>query len=342
MRLDQADEQRLRRLRRLPEGAPVLSVYMEIDPDWALHHGYGAKLLDVLKPLKEEGSEAGLDAEIAEVLAFVRDDFRPSGRSLIIFSSKPRRLWEVFALQVPVMSIARYRPRPYLAPLLSALDDYPRAAIVLVDIEKARLFSALMGEIEAGYRVRDLVPRKQRQGGWSAFKYQRDRDVHIKEHLQNVARWIGEQDRELPFERLVLGGTEDTTAALAKLLPKAMQAKLVGTFRAEMFASDEDVIKAGMRVVEEAERVEEEDVVRKLIETALAGGQAALGREETLQTLSEGRAHRLVVAAGRLGTPEADRAVTLAWDTDAELEVVHGPAEADLSRYEGLGAVLRY
>ena len=53
MRLDPEVELSIRRLRRLPKGRRVLSVYLETEPGLALHHGYVAQLMDILRDLRE-------------------------------------------------------------------------------------------------------------------------------------------------------------------------------------------------------------------------------------------------------------------------------------------------
>ena len=345
MRLSLDDERRLTRLKRLPDGQGVLSVYLRIEPGLALHHGHVPQLMDVLRDLREtapEGDRPRIEGESERVLRFVREEYRPSGTGLAVFASRPRRLWETFALQARIPSVARFRPRPYLAPLTAVEDDYPRVAVVLSNSEKARFFSVVMNSIEAEHKLADPVPRKQRQGGWSAFKYQHDREMHIQAHLVHVVESLKEQARQNPFQKLVLGGPDDTTAALVRLLPKSLQGRLAGTFRAEMFATDDEVASAASAVAAEAERAEEERLARQVVDTAFAGGQAALGWPETMQTLAEGRVQTLVIAASRYGSDEADRAVTLAWDSGAGVEVAHEGAEEILAPHGGVGAVLRY
>jgi hypothetical protein len=120
MRLEPEDELRLNRLRRLPAGQGVLSVFLETEPGLALHHGHIAQLMDVLRDLRrtQSGDDLALvEAESERVLSFVREEYLPHGRTLAVFSSRPRRLWEVLSFQLPLRSLARFAPRPYLAPV---------------------------------------------------------------------------------------------------------------------------------------------------------------------------------------------------------------------------------
>ena len=51
-------------------------------------------------------------------------------------------------LPVSLPTEARYRPDPYLRPLLETLDEHERHGVVLLDRQQARLFSVFLGEIE--------------------------------------------------------------------------------------------------------------------------------------------------------------------------------------------------
>jgi len=134
----------------------------------------------------------------------------------------------------------------------------------------------------------------------------------------------------------------EATAAVASILPKSLRAKNCGSVRSEMFASDDEVAKAASLMSEEAEREEERRLAAEARDRALAGGQAALGWEETLQCLREGRVHQVLIGGSEAGTPKGDEAFDLAWETGAGIEVVHHEGEEILRPYDGVGALLRY
>lgn len=345
MWIEAADEERLRRLFRMREGLPVLSVYTPVEKGLALHHGHVAALMDLLRDLRERTDgdrESELEGESARVLEFVRGVYVPRGTALAMFSSRGRRVWEVFSFQLRISPIARFNPRPYLGPMQAALDDNPRTAVALVSNKEARILTMVLAEIEGEQRMSDPVPGRQRQGGWSAFKYQRDRERHIHTHLVNVVDALVQLDKRRGFKRLVLAGTDEATAAVASILPKSLRAKNCGSVRSEMFASDDEVAKAASLMSEEAERDEERRLAAEARDRALAGGQAALGWEETLQCLREGRVHQVLIGGSEAGTPKGDEAFDLAWETGAGIEIVHHEGEEILRPYDGVGALLRY
>ncbi len=345
MWIEAESEDRMRRLFRLKEGIPVLSVYASVEKGLALHHGHVAALMDLLRELRESTAtdlRPELEAESSRILEFVRTDYIPRGTALAIFASRRRRLWEVFSLQLSLRPIARFGARPYMAPLQAAMDDNPRTVVALVNNEKARILTTVLGEIEGEERISDPVPGRQRQGGWSAFKYQRDHERHVHTHLVNVVQTLVDMDKRRKFKRLVVAGTDEATAAVASILPKSLQAKYSGSVRSEMFATDDEVAKAAFRLAEEAERNEELRLAAAARDRALAGGHAALGWDETLQCLKEGRVHQLLISDTAAGTAKGDEAFDLAWETSAGVELVHEEGAAILQPYGGVGAILRY
>ena len=345
MRLDLDDLVRLKALRASSHAQGILTAYLPIDPATALHHGYVPQLMDALSELRDTApakDRERIQEESAAILSHVRETYTPQGTGLAVFSCQPAKLLEAFSFQLPMPALARFGPRAFLQPIDALLEDFPATLIALSDHEGARIMSLELGEIVVTQRVKTSVPGRQRQGGWSAFKYQRDHERHIEEHLKRVAAALAEQDAKHPAEWIVVGGTDETTHALSALLSEPLRARLAGSFRAEMFASDADVAERAREVAEQAERRNERDAAERLVDLALAGGRAALGIDETLQTLREGRARSLMIADYALRTPAGEQAVALALNNGIELEVVHDVAEAVLTPYEGFAAALRF
>jgi peptide subunit release factor 1 (eRF1) len=335
----------IERLRRLRSGSPILSVYLQTEPGLALHHGHVAQLMDVLRDLRERTSKdlhEALEKETERVLAFVREDYTPSGRTLIVCSSGPRRLFETVNLQLPLRTLARFAPRPYLIPVDLALEDHPRVAIAHVGQEKTRLLTTVLHEIELERRTTEHVPGRQRQGGWSAFRYQRDRERHIQEHFREVAEELSALQKTAPYKWLVLAGTDEATASVAKLLPRSLKARLAGSFNEEHFESSAKIAARAAELAHEAERAEELQLVTQIHDRTYAQAPATLGWDDTLRALAEGRVHQLVIAAGELNSTEADRAIELVFENGAEVEVVHDNAAEVLAPHRGIGALLRY
>jgi peptide subunit release factor 1 (eRF1) len=345
MKLHPDDLKTIRALRGVSDARGILSVYLPIQPGRGVTHGHAPELMDLLKPLDAGAStdvKARIEEESARALEYLRGDFRPSGATLALFSCTPAGIWAALHLQLPSPAVARFEAQPYLAPIDALLEDNPAAVAVLADHKEARFISMRLGELAGSERRTSDVPGRQRQGGWSAFRYERDRVSHIDAFNKRIVEKLTQMERDQPFQYLALGGTDETTHAIAGILPPSLASRLAGTFRAEQFATDAEVVDKAQSLVAAAERAQEQALVQRLIEDALAGGQAALGVEETLQTLRDGRVHALVLAAGVYDSAVGNQALELAAQTGAPVEIARGEAEALLEPYGGFAARLRY
>ena len=154
------------------------------------------------------------------------------------------------------------------------------------------------------------------------------------------------------------------------MLPRALRTRVAGSFLGELFLSDAQVVERVRELEEKAEHESQANLVNNLLDAAGAGGPAALGWEETVQALSDGRVHQLVLVEGRtrkgrvcsnghaviealrtcpfcaeplaVVTDLAEWAVEKAFDTDARIATVRAGAAKVLTARGGVGALLRY
>lgn len=362
------------KLARIGSREGVLSIYLAFDPAGGERRDPGAALHDALERAARTpfalGHPERFEAERARVLHELAD-YRVSGRGLVVFSCAPRALWQVYELQVRVPTLARFAERPVIAALAAVLDEHERYLVVVVDKEQARLMTVYLGRIEHETRITDDYPGRTAAGGWSQARYARHREDHLHRHLLHVVEVLRREARRQPFDRLILGGPPEAAHGLRAVLPAGLRARVVGLFPGELFARESEVLERVQRLEEAAERQAEQALVARLIEAGRDAGPAALGWNETLQALGEGRVHKLVRAegitrrgrvcpTGHFAAVEAiarcpicgartdgrldlaEWAVERAYDTDASVEEVRAAAARALRREGGIGAVLRY
>ncbi|HWQ27637.1 MAG TPA: Vms1/Ankzf1 family peptidyl-tRNA hydrolase [Dehalococcoidia bacterium] len=352
----------------------VLSVYLNVEPAHMEREGFEAALLDLWKPLRQQvrntAAEQRVEEEIARVNEYVRSWEEPPGRSVAMFSCAPLDAFIPIALEVPVIDGAHFGPRPYLVPLIGALDEYERYCVTLVDKERARILTVWLGEIRDRIEIEDVVPGRSAAGGWSQARYARHREWHVHEHMRHVAERLWSLDRRERFHRLIIGGPDEALAALKDALPRSLKEKVVAEFAGEMFATDADIVARVRDIETQIERAGERALVEEILERAPKGELAALGWDDTFTALVEGRVHRLALVEGLTAEgfecpeghavvreradrcpycdapmrPVADlaaRAVRMALATGARIEFVRGDA-AELLRPHGAGAILRF
>jgi peptide chain release factor subunit 1 len=364
----------LRRLARFRARDGVLSVYLDFDPASGERAAVRGALLSSLQDAADHPFAVRHGDRFDEERQRMLDrlgDHKLRSRSLVAFSCAPRDLWDVYELQVPVRPVARFAERPVVAPLTAALDEHERFGVAVVDKEEARIMTVYLGRIEHRTELSSSYPGRTAAGGWSQARYERHREDHLHRHLLRTVDAIRKEARRHGFDRLIVGGPDEARHGLLSLLPEGLRSRVAGTFGAELFASDHEVLERVREIEEEAERRSEEQLVADVIESGKGTGPATLGWSQTLQALGEGRVHRLVRAQGvtRRGRvcPEGhfatierlarcpvcnehmttrrdimEWAIEQAYDTDATVEEVRGDAARALKREGGIAAVLRY
>lgn len=365
----------LRQLRAtVPETGRVLSAYLDTSPVRSNRNAYLLAFRDCCKEIR-----AGLDAEelkrfepaVSQAEAFLAGALPSAKPGLALFASGADTYFFAVPLPRRVGDEAAWGGRPLLVPLEEILDDCERVAVVLFDKERARILTIYLGEIEESRALHDEVPGKQATGGWFALaqsRYARHHEDHVQRHAKRTIRELTSLLQSRPFDRLLIGGPDEAVAMLRQQLPRPLRARLAGTIRAELFASDATVLRAALSAAEAIERREEQAAIEELLEAATTP-HAALGLRQTLDALNDRRVYRLFVAdtfaaeAGECptctrltpglgacpvcGTPTRpvgdlrERVVYLAERQGARVELVSGQAASLLTAHDGLGAWTR-
>ncbi len=365
----------------VPQGdGGVLSIYLDVDQSKAsnLKRGFETVLHNLLREVErsvEEKAREELEQNRARVLRFMRS-YVPRKKSLVIFCDARSDFWWDRDLPILLPNVARFENAPYLRPLIEALDKHERYGVVLMDKEKARVFTVYLGEIEEHEAVCDELPRRTMTTSmdrlWSQKNLQRHHDMHVHWHAARVAERLREFVDRYRFDRLVVGGTVEAVGELMRVLPKRLSERVAGTISLPITAPASEVLAEVIRLEEQVQRRAEQRLVESLLTAAGKGDRAVIGPTATLEALNEGRIWRLVYAqnpgltgaacaqCGALfwepqhqacwycgGTLEVvsdflNRLVerTLAWG--GSVEEVRGQAAEMLDAAGGVGAFLRY
>jgi peptide subunit release factor 1 (eRF1) len=298
-------EETVRTLADYHDREGVLSVYLDIEPSLSMREGYEAVLMQLFKPLAANIRDAWLrgrlEYEVAGVTSEVRSWSEPPARSVAMFFSGPGGLRTILPLSFPIQSVARFEPRPVLAPLIAALDEHRRYCVVLFDKAEARLLTVFLGQVEEESHLQaDVLIGRSSVGGWGGYlqgRYERHREHHLAEHARRTVEHLWAIDKSRPIHALILGGPPEALGVLKRQLPRALARSVVATLPVEMFASNAEVLKKVAALEQSAREREDEAIVEKLIGDA-AVGEACLGWPETLQALVEGRVHMLLLRGG--------------------------------------------
>jgi len=281
------------------DGSYFVSLYLNVSPgtkgDYVIH------LKNMLKKFSEEkdrGIFKKIKNDIEKLEAFVTGNKREFKKGLAIITSSEKSFWKEYHLAVPVKNAIIADKTPYIQPLLDMLDNYKQYAVLLVDKESARLFLVHLGEIEEYGEIHTQdVPGKHKRGGWfslSGHRFERHIDYHVSLHIKDVIKKLESFLSAGRIERIITGGSDDAAAKVRELLPKSVSEKIVGVFHAEMFANVNDIFEKVKPVISEFESREEKAIVSDLLTAVGKGRNAAIGIEDVLNALQEGRIMKLV------------------------------------------------
>ncbi|MGE3598052.1 MAG: hypothetical protein AB7N70_21115 [Dehalococcoidia bacterium] len=356
-----------------PEGG-VLSAYLPVKPVQVAGQAHLVRFREACKEIRAGLDGAGRDernafeAATGRIEQYLSDTFEPRHPGLAIFAAaQPEYLFAVPLPARPGLEVV-WDPLPALATLEMVLDDHERVAVVLSDQRRARLFTIFLGSIETSEQFESADPGKRNVAG-IAGNYAGSHRNQILSHARRTAHAAVELLRQHPFDRLLLGGPEESQSVLQNALPRPLRTRLAGAISMSMAASDAEVLAAALQAAAEIERAAEVALVDELIESATPQ-RAALGLHPTLEALNEGRIHHLIIAEGFDATggecpacgwlvagldpcphcggqPAAvpdlrEHVVDRALDQGARIETVSGDAGVRLMVHDGIGARVRY
>lgn len=363
----------LRELLRWEPPHGVLSACVSIDPA-DRSEGWRIELRNQLSVLDRDGADhdakVALNATAERILdRFPPDSPLPRGRTHVGFvevAQRPgREEWFAVQLDGP-QTTATHGPRPEVGPLIALLDDGAPRGIAIVSAERVRLLRWELGWLaeledwEIEIFSLDWRERKSQRPGdparvQGAASSGRDQYGQRLEH--NRERFLKEAGR-LASERLQTGDAELLAFGDAEHVREFAggggdrvhpcgQLNLISAPLGDLETHVGEAI-VGLnreRELKLAERIKSE---------AAGGSRAAVGVQETLQALAEGRVEHLLYDAGASldadlpegvepnGLSPGERMVELALATSARITPAEGEAAEALAEVGGVAALLRY
>jgi peptide chain release factor subunit 1 len=300
-----------RRLIEYRPGHPVISLYMDLDPERFATPPARASQIRSLLDRAHRDLEALGDLTHDERVSLRRDldridDFLTSpeapykgARGLALFCSSQVDLFEV--LQLPRSTEARVviGATPFVEPLVADLQSR-RWLVALVSRREGRVLEGPADGLQEGAHLEDFVHGQHDQGGWSQPNYERSIEKDTEDHLRRVADAVNRLWRTERFHRLAVGGPPETVPRFEAHLAGDVRPNLIAERVAVDLssASEEQVRRAVAKLVAEDEKRTERDALDRL-ETGIGSGRrGAGGPHDTVMALNERRVETLMLEPG--------------------------------------------
>ena len=357
-----------------PVGLPVISLYLDMQPDQHGRDQFGTFVRKVLGErlktyARDDAARASLEADAERINAFLSENVERSANGLAIFACHGADLFDTIQMTAPIDDHWLFvGPVPHLYPLARVNDQYPRYAALVVDTNAARLFVFSLGVTESQQEIANVKTRKTSMGGWSQARYQRHIENFHSQHMKEVVDVLDRVVREEAITRIVVSCDEIARPLLMEELPRHLADKVVDVVRMDMNAPEHEVLKTSLDALRAKDATTDEERVEQMLGAWRGGGLAVVGAKDTLEALQMGQVEELLIAASPdvlrpaagapSGTPGpvevetsapsadpdrlkvADDLVTKAQATGARIRFIEN---ADLlQQVGGVGALLRF
>jgi len=228
------------RLRSLRASSPsVLSVYLRVPLDLADHRGLATRARELLKSAADAAPGTvqlrGADIErVGRAIAEHAHDWL--GRTAAMFACAELGLFDAELLPGDLPERAVIGTRPYLRPLLSALQRNPAYRAAIIDTRHAWIFAIADDSIDTlAERTGPGVP-SQGFSGWYGLEAHRiqQRIMHLaRQHFRDTITML-ERTTDSDKRPLVIGGHESEVHQFLSRLPRGVRNSVAGTFNVDI------------------------------------------------------------------------------------------------------------
>lgn len=275
--------------------SPVLTIYLNTDPTKVTTEAAKIRLRNMMKTVD-------LPKDVQAVEDYINLEYDWAAKGVVIFSSQKEGFFQAHQFNLSVPDKVYVGQRPVIRPIVHLKDTFTGWSVILVDKEKARLFSFDLGELVEmeGVTGEDVKQIKRgggdamigRKGGSSASG---NVEKIIEQNTKEMIEYATEFFSAHHVRRIMLGGTEENVARFKDELPKAWQSLVVGEFPMSMTANFSEVLEQATQEALAAHKKANENLVEKSITMAAKGGIGVIGLIDTLNAIHEGRVKSLLV-----------------------------------------------
>jgi len=219
------------KLRHTRTGEPaVLSVYLRVPLDPTGQRELRARAGDLIGTARGYVPEEDRNA-VAALLAARGCQWL--GKTVAIFASGELSLLEALPLRCPLHECAVLAARPYIRPLLTAIQRCPAYHVAIIDSGDGWLMS-VDDELSVTSLPLARLDRAQSFGGWyglDSWRVRRRTIQRVRVRYRAVAQLLADAARA--GGPVVIGGHPESIPQLLRLLPDEARARYAGSFAAD-------------------------------------------------------------------------------------------------------------
>jgi len=284
-----------------PNGHPVLSVYVDLDPSrFPTPAARAAQLGSLLGEAQHDAADKALDGvrtDVKRIQLMLQSDptLTRGAHALAIFACAEAGILDTIRLPTAVEPMAAVDAVPWLEPLAGIMSP-GGWGVAVVSRRDARLLRGGRSGMTQFAAIRDELHRRHAQGGWSQARYQRGIEEQVAWHASGVVDRLVRAHRRAPFEHLVIIASDELRPVVEGRLHRDLKEVLAGTVNSDLVhATVEEIARAAEPLIEGVERDRERALVAELEHGLRTGGAAAAGLDEVLATLEQLRVDTLLI-----------------------------------------------
>jgi len=282
----------------IPTGELIISIYLPVDSSKLSRQDYITQLNSMIGQSREnlekeenlnKNQKKNLLDLFEKIKKYVNEVFRPeSAKTLLIYAGE-KGFWEEIRLPVVLKPRLVIDPKPHTQVLRNLLQNYKRYGILLIDKEKAQIYSMYLGEIKE-YLAAFIsdVPPKVNYRSQLAFK-EKNILSRIEEKLHHFFKLANDRTFELfrdgKFDSLILAGRKEILSQFKNYLHSYLQQKYIGDINAEPDTSITIIKEKAQKIITESENKYKNELINKLIDEYNPNGWCVLGIEATIGAL---------------------------------------------------------
>ncbi len=193
-------------------------------------------------------------SEIKEAETYIEDVLDTRGKRSFLFALGNKKILGVFSFEFYIFPSLKTGDF-YSDPFYRKLDEYKKYMVILIDREKARLFTVYLGKITEHKEVfNGIVPQRVREinKAWMRQdKISRHIEDHLGRHLKIIAEAVEEFAKNKKISFIILGGHKELIPKMKKYLSKKLQSIIWGEFVTELNIPLNDTLLKSKNAVED-------------------------------------------------------------------------------------------